>query len=71
MGKELKGGTNKMTKRIIITIRVILIVGISIYFLDSFLEHKNKQQQPVQKKTKEIDYENMIKNPKKLCRSFN
>lgn len=53
MGKELKGGTNKMTKRIIITIRVILIVGISIYFLDSFLEHKNKQQQPVQKKTKE------------------
>lgn len=53
-----------MTKRIIITIRVILIVGISIYFLDSFLEHKNKQQQPVQKKTKEIDYGYMIKSPK-------
>lgn len=33
-------------------------------FLVSFLEHKNKQQQPVQKETKEIDYEHMIKNPK-------
>lgn len=53
-----------MKKRIIITISVILIVSVSIYFLVSFLEHKNKQQQPVQKETKEIDYEHMIKNPK-------
>lgn len=32
--------------------------------MDSFLEHKNKQQQPAQKKTKEIDYGYMIKSPK-------
>lgn len=52
-----------MKKRIIITISIILVIGVAIYFLVPFLEQKTKKNGPTQKHTTEVNYERMSENP--------